>query len=49
MIEPTESEDKGEMDRLVDSLLAIREEIGLIETGKMDRNVNPLKVQIASR
>uniref|UniRef100_A0A183EA26 glycine dehydrogenase (aminomethyl-transferring) n=1 Tax=Gongylonema pulchrum TaxID=637853 RepID=A0A183EA26_9BILA len=44
MIEPTESEDKDEMDRLVDSLLAIREEIALIETGRMDRNVNPLKV-----
>ncbi|VDN17919.1 unnamed protein product [Gongylonema pulchrum] len=44
MIEPTESEDKDEMDRLVDSLLAIREEIALIETGRMDRNVNPLKM-----
>uniref|UniRef100_F1KTS9 Glycine cleavage system P protein n=1 Tax=Ascaris suum TaxID=6253 RepID=F1KTS9_ASCSU len=44
MIEPTESEDKGEMDRLVDSLLAIREEITLIEQGKLDRTCNPLKM-----
>lgn len=44
MIEPTESEDKGEMDRFIDSLLSIREEISLIEQGKMDRNVNPLKM-----
>ncbi|KHN85426.1 Glycine dehydrogenase [decarboxylating], mitochondrial [Toxocara canis] len=44
MIEPTESEDKGEMDRLVDSLLAIREEIALVEQGKLDRTCNPLKM-----
>ncbi|CAD6192520.1 unnamed protein product [Caenorhabditis auriculariae] len=44
MIEPTESEDKGEMDRLVDSLLAIREEIRLIETGVLDKKLNPLKM-----
>ncbi|CAJ0932030.1 unnamed protein product, partial [Mesorhabditis belari] len=43
MIEPTESEDKGEMDRLVDSLLAIREEIGMIERGELDKLNNPLK------
>lgn len=45
MIEPTESEDKGEMDRLVDSLLAIREEISLIENGTLDKQNNPLKVR----
>ncbi|KAK0393196.1 hypothetical protein QR680_000093 [Steinernema hermaphroditum] len=44
MIEPTESEDKGEMDRFVDSLLSIREEIRQIEEGAMDREVNPLKM-----
>ncbi|VDN04287.1 unnamed protein product [Thelazia callipaeda] len=44
MIEPTESEDKGEMDRFIDSLISIREEISLIEQGKMDRNINPLKM-----
>lgn len=46
MIEPTESEDKQEMDRLIDSLLAIREEILMIENGKFDQNINPLKVFI---
>ncbi|VDN32578.1 unnamed protein product [Cylicostephanus goldi] len=46
MIEPTESEDKGEMDRLVDALLAIREEIAMIERGELDRERNPLKVFI---
>lgn len=43
MIEPTESEDKAELDRFCDALLAIREEIRLIEEGKMDRKNNPLK------
>uniref|UniRef100_A0A0N4Z659 Glycine cleavage system P protein n=1 Tax=Parastrongyloides trichosuri TaxID=131310 RepID=A0A0N4Z659_PARTI len=43
MIEPTESENKDEMDRLVDSLLAIREEIQNIEDGKWDKINNPLK------
>ncbi|KAK6010374.1 hypothetical protein OSTOST_24601, partial [Ostertagia ostertagi] len=43
MIEPTESEDKGEMDRLVDALLSIREEIAMIERGELDRQKNPLK------
>uniref|UniRef100_A0A0N5ATR5 Glycine cleavage system P protein n=1 Tax=Syphacia muris TaxID=451379 RepID=A0A0N5ATR5_9BILA len=44
MIEPTESESKAEMDRLVDSLLAIREEITMIEHGDFDRECNPLKM-----
>ncbi|ETN80938.1 glycine dehydrogenase, partial [Necator americanus] len=44
MIEPTESEDKGEMDRLVDALLSIREEIAMIERGELDRQRNPLKM-----
>ncbi|KAH7730189.1 glycine dehydrogenase [Aphelenchoides avenae] len=44
MIEPTESEDKAEMDRYVDSLIAIREEIRQIEEGTMDRECNPLKM-----
>jgi glycine dehydrogenase len=43
MIEPTESEDKAELDRFCDALLAIREEIRLIENGKMNRKNNPLK------
>jgi glycine dehydrogenase len=43
MIEPTESETKGEIDRFCDAMLAIREEIRAIETGRADRTDNPLK------
>ena len=43
MIEPTESEDKGELDRFCDALLSIRQEIRDIEEGKMDKKNNPLK------
>ncbi|HEV2038653.1 MAG TPA: aminomethyl-transferring glycine dehydrogenase [Casimicrobiaceae bacterium] len=43
MIEPTESESKAELDRFVDAMLAIREEIRAIEEGRMDRDDNPLK------
>lgn len=43
MIEPTESEDKGELDRFCDALLGIRAEIRQIEEGKMDKKDNPLK------
>ena len=44
MIEPTESEDKAEMDRFCDALMGIRQEIADIEEGRMDARVNPLKV-----
>ncbi len=43
MIEPTESESKGELDRLCDALAHIREEIREIEEGRADRKVNLLK------
>ncbi len=43
MIEPTESEDKGELDRFCDALIAIREEIRAIEEGKADKKNNALK------
>jgi glycine dehydrogenase len=43
MIEPTESEDKAELDRFCDALLAIRNEIKAIEQGVMDKKDNPLK------
>ncbi len=43
MIEPTESEDKAEMDRFCDAMLSIRQEIRDIEEGKMDKKNNPLK------
>ena len=43
MIEPTESEDKAELDRFCDALLSIRREIMLIEENNLDRKDNPLK------
>src|SRR6056297_2537563 len=44
MVEPTESETKAELDRFCDAMLAIRDEIRAIEEGRMDREVNPLKL-----
>ncbi|MBM3441057.1 MAG: glycine dehydrogenase (aminomethyl-transferring), partial [Bacteroidetes bacterium] len=43
MIEPTESEDKAELDRFCDALLSIRQEIRDIENGVSDKTDNPLK------
>ncbi len=43
MIEPTESEDKAELDRFCDAMLSIRQEIRDIEEGKADKTDNPLK------
>jgi glycine dehydrogenase len=43
MIEPTESEDKAELDRFCDALIGIYEEIKEIENGQMDKIDNPLK------
>ncbi len=43
MIEPTESEDKAELDRFCDALLSIRKEIHDIETGKAQKHDNMLK------
>ncbi|MGN7721545.1 aminomethyl-transferring glycine dehydrogenase [Chitinophaga sp. 22620] len=43
MIEPTESEDKAELDRFCDAMLAIREEIRAVEEGKADKANNVLK------
>ncbi len=42
MIEPTESENIAEIDRLCDALLAIKEEINAIANGEMDKDDNPL-------
>ncbi len=42
MIEPTESEDKGEIDRFIAAMLAIREEIRQVEEGRWPRDDNPL-------
>ncbi|TBH72104.1 glycine dehydrogenase (aminomethyl-transferring) [Aquirufa antheringensis] len=43
MIEPTESENKDELDRFCDALLSIRAEIREIEEGKADKANNVLK------
>ncbi|CAF0849210.1 unnamed protein product [Rotaria sordida] len=43
MIEPTESEDKDELDRFCDALIEIRKEISQIESGAYDKKNNPLK------
>ncbi|NKC32266.1 aminomethyl-transferring glycine dehydrogenase [Falsiroseomonas selenitidurans] len=43
MVEPTESETMGELDRFIAAMVAIRGEIRAIEQGRMDRADNPLK------
>jgi glycine dehydrogenase len=43
MIEPTESEDKAELDRFCDAMLSIRAEIGDIELGNVSMDSNLLK------
>jgi len=43
MIEPTESENKAELDRFCDAMLAIRAEIAQIENKEVDAENNPLK------
>jgi len=43
MIEPAESEPKGELDRFVDAMLSIRKEIQEVVEGKADKNDNLLK------
>ncbi|XP_071034253.1 glycine dehydrogenase (decarboxylating), mitochondrial isoform X3 [Parasteatoda tepidariorum] len=43
MIEPTESEDKDELDRFCQAMINIREEIREIEIGKADTEMNVLK------
>jgi glycine dehydrogenase len=43
MVEPTESESRAELDRFIDAMIAIRDEIRAIEEGRADRTDNPLK------
>jgi glycine dehydrogenase len=43
MVEPTESETKGELDRFIEAMVAIRQEIRAIEQGRADKADNPLK------
>jgi len=43
MVEPTESETLEEIDRFVDAMIAIREEIRRVERGEWPQDDNPLK------
>ena len=43
MVEPTESESMHELDRFIDAMIQIRDEIRAIENGSLDREDNPLK------
>jgi glycine dehydrogenase len=43
MIEPTESESKAELDRFCAAMIAIRNEIRAIESGRWPKDDNPLK------
>jgi glycine dehydrogenase len=43
MIEPTESENRAELDRFCDAMIAIRAEIREIEQGRWPKDDNPLK------
>jgi glycine dehydrogenase len=43
MVEPTESEDKGELDRFCDAMIQIRREIEDVVSGRADRQDNLLK------
>jgi len=43
MVEPTESEDLGELDRFVDAMVAIRDEIARVEAGEWTPEDSPLR------
>ncbi len=43
MVEPTESESKAELDRFIEAMIAIRQEIRQIEDGAWPADNNPLK------
>jgi glycine dehydrogenase len=43
MIEPTESESKFELDRFIEAMVAIAEEINKVTNGSFDKENNPLK------
>ena len=43
MVEPTESEGVAELDRFIDAMISIREEIAQVERGERDREDNVLK------
>ena len=44
MVEPTESESKQELDRFIETMIAIKSECEDIQSGKLDKEDNPLKM-----
>ena len=42
MVEPTESESMHELDRFIDAMIEIRDEIRAVEDGRLERDDNPL-------
>ena len=44
MVEPTESESKAELDRFIEAMISIRDEIRQIESGALPADNNPLKL-----
>lgn len=42
MVEPTESEDLAELDRFIEAMITIRDEIRLVEEGRWPRDDNPV-------
>lgn len=42
MVEPTESESRAELDRFIDAMVAIRQEIEMVETNEWPQTDNPL-------
>ena len=43
MVEPTESEDRGELDRFIAAMIAIRAEIDLVRDGTLTAEASPLR------
>lgn len=43
MVEPTESESKSELDRFIEAMETIKQEIDLVTSGKLPADKNPLK------
>ena len=43
MVEPTESEDLAELDRFIDAMISIRQEINAVEAGEWEPGENPLR------
>ncbi len=43
MVEPTESEDQGELDRFIEAMVAIRAEIAAVESGEIPVQDSPLR------